>query len=216
MFVGEEVAAVNTIKDVYGNDTGIYENKIYLLVDEYAASLPDPHILTTPNNGAFTGLVKYINKQMQFDKSILDDIKLLNDLWNIYTELVYKYNQKPTIEEYALFTGIGRATIYDWLSGYTRSDDYNEELSSYRSDIIKKWQEECKLGRYKMAASGNVGGIFLCKAIDGLCETAPIQVEQPKRVLSLDQLPVLSETDGKKRHLGAKSLEMLNKAKQER
>ena len=51
-----------------------------------------------------------------------------------------------------------------------------------RSDTVKKWQEECALGRYKSAASGNVGGIFLCKAVDGMAETAPVQVGQQQGI----------------------------------
>ena len=43
------------------------------------------------------------------------------------------------------------------------------------------------MGRYKSAAAGNVGGIFLCKAVDGMAETAPVQIE-PERRKSVDQI----------------------------
>lgn len=58
--------------------------------------------------------------------------------------------------------------------------------------MVHKWMSECKLGRYKGAAAGNVGYIFLCKAIDGLVETAPVHIESPKQVLTAEALPKLS------------------------
>ena len=63
------------------------------------------------------------------------------------------------------------------MNGEYRNTDYCEKLGSSRPDTIKKWQAECALGRYKGAASGNVGMIFLCKAVDGMVETAPVQVQ---------------------------------------
>lgn len=157
----------------------IYTNRIYELADEYINRLPDASAVSTPNSNCFTGMIKYINRNMGFTKDIYADLNLLNDIWDIYTDLVYKYMQKPTIEEYALLIGISRETLYSWMNGITRVND-NEvcyKLGSSRSDTVKKWQEECKLGRYKGAASGNVGMIFLCKAVDGMAETAPVQTQ---------------------------------------
>ena len=116
------------------------------------------------------------------------DFNILNDIWEIYTELVYRYNQKPTIEEYCLLTGISRETVYSWLRGEHRTEDVCEKFGSSRSDTIKKWQEECRLGRYKSAATGNVGGIFLCKAVDGMVETAPVQMENQAQRQSIEQI----------------------------
>ena len=100
-----------------------------------------------------------------------------------------------TSEEYALLVGISRETLYSWMNGITRVND-NEicyKLGSSRSDTVKKWQEECKLGRYKGAASGNVGMIFLCKAVDGMAETAPVQTQaQISQIQSSAELPRLS------------------------
>ena len=102
--------------------------------------------------------------------------------------MVYKYNQKPTIEEYALLIGVSRETLYSWMRGEYRSADICEKLGSSRSDTVKKWQEECKLGRYKSAATGNVGGIFLCKAVDGMAETAPVQIENQAQRQSIEEI----------------------------
>ena len=108
----------------------------------------------------------------------MQDINILKNIREIYTDLVYRYNQKPTIEEYALLIGIHRDTLYSWAKGECRSTDICEKLNLSRPDTVKKWQEECALGRYKSAASGNVGGIFLCKAVDKMVETAPEPIKQ--------------------------------------
>ena len=170
--------------------TEIYTSEIYRLADEYISSLRDKDMIYNTVGNCFTGLIKYINKGMGFNnnKDIYNSIDLLNDIWEIYTDLVYRYNQKPTIEEYALLIGISRDTLYSWMNGETRADDYSERLGSSRSDTIKKWQGECKIGRYKSAASGNVGGIFLCKAVDGMVETAPLQIANPEQRKSTAQI----------------------------
>lgn len=164
------------------------EDAIYRHVNDYIDSLTDKKDIYNPFT--FTGLIKYINRKMKFNKSIYPDINILNSIWDIYTELVYKYSQKPTIEEYALLIGISRETLYTWMRGEYRSEDFCEKLSLKRSDTVKKWQEECKLGRYKSAATGNVGGIFLCKAVDGMVETAPIGIvnESQKRSISVSEI----------------------------
>lgn len=154
----------------------VYIDTINYYADEYINTLYDQEEIHKPNSNQFTGMIKYINRHVGFDRKILENINVLNNIWDVYTELVYKYNQKPTIEEYALLIGIHRDTLYSWAKGECRADDYCEKLGLKRSDTVKKWQEECALGRYKSAASGNVGGIFLCKAVDGMAETAPVQV----------------------------------------
>ena len=96
--------------------------------------------------------------------------------------------QKPTIEEFSLLIGIHRDTIFSWMNGETRKDDFSERLGTSRSDTIKKWQDECRLGRYKSAASGNVGGIFLCKAVDGMAETAPVSTVNQEQHRTAEQI----------------------------
>lgn len=179
----------NTIKDHDGNSTGVYDSSIGYLADEYINALRDKDEIYSSN--VFTGLIKYISRNAGFTRDILADINILNNIWDAYTDLVYKYNQKPTIEEYSILIGVSRDTIYSWLNGEYRSVDICERLGTTRPDTVKKWQEECKLGRYKGAQAGNVGCIFLCKAVDGMAETAPIQVGQAKQTLSDSELPKL-------------------------
>lgn len=201
----------NTVKAE--NNVEVYEDRIFELADEYIDTLRNPDDIYNSTGHVFTGMVKYINRKYlkALKSTIIADIEILNNIWENYVELVYKYNQKPTIEEYALLIGISRTTIYDWMNGNDRKDiykdsqgnviddfftwnnahrgePYTKEPSSLRSNTIKKWQEECKLGRYKSAASGNVGGIFLCKAVDGMVETAPVQVENKAQVQSIEEI----------------------------
>ena len=179
----------NTV--IADNGAEIYTDRIFELADDYISTLRDDEELYKPNSNQFTGMIKYINRHIHFDRSILADINILNTIWELYTELVYKYNQKPTIEEYAVLIGVHRDTVYSWLNGEYRDNDICDELGTRRSDTIKKWQAECALGRYKGAASGNVGMIFLCKAVDGMVETAPVQVVPKQGALSAAELPKL-------------------------
>ena len=181
----------NTV--IANNGIEIYENRFQELTDEYISTLLHPEDIEKSNT--FTGLIKYINRKYLRDEkdNIIIDINILNDIWEMYVELVYKYNQKPTIEEFAILLGINRDTIYSWMKGETRKD-YCDKLGSSRSDTVKKWQEECRLGRYKSAATGNVGGIFLCKAVDGMVETAPIPVENKAQVQSIEAIQAKYKT----------------------
>ena len=176
---------------IANNGAEVYTDRIFELADDYISTLRDDEELYKPNSNQFTGMIKYINRNIHFDRSILADINILNTIWELYTELVYKYNQKPTIEEYSILIGISRDTMYSWLNGECRNNDICEKLGTSRSDTVKKWQEECRLGRYKGAASGNVGMIFLCKAVDGMVETAPIHVVPKQGALSAAELPKL-------------------------
>ena len=193
------------------NNVEVYEDRIFELADEYIDTLRNQDDIYSSNT--FTGLIKYINrKYLRINKDIIiADINILNNIWELYVELVYKYKQKPTIEEFALLIGISRTTIYDWMNENVRQDiyrdsqgnvindfftwnnkhrgePYTKEPSSLRSSTIKKWQDECRLGRYKSAASGNVGGIFLCKAVDGMVETAPMPTENKAQVQSIEEI----------------------------
>lgn len=185
----------NTV--IADNGAEIYTDRIFELADDYISTLRDDEEIYKPNSNQFTGMIKYINRHIHFERSILADINILNNIWECYTELVYKYNQKPTIEEYCILVNVSRETMYTWLNGEYRNTDICEKLGTTRSDTIKKWQEECRLGRYKGAASGNVGMIFLCKAVDGMAETAPVQVAVKQGALSASELPKLGGTAAK-------------------
>lgn len=197
----------NTVKS--NNGVEVYTDNMLYYADEYIGTLRNPDDIYT--SSVFTGLIKYIKRNVKFDKSIYEDIDILNNIWEVYTELVYRYMQKPTIEEFSLLIGVHRDTIYSWMNGehrgniyrdkdgnvindfFTwynshRGEPYTQEPSTVRADTIKKWQDECRLGRYKSAAAGNVGGIFLCKAVDGMVETAPVPVANQEQHRTAEQI----------------------------
>lgn len=165
----------NTVKAENGVE--IYLDQFYEIADDYISTLNNPDDLYGSKGNCFTGMIKYINMHLirKNKDNICADLDALNKIWDMYTILTYRYNQKPYIEEFAILLGISRDTIYSWGNGETRAD-YSEELGSSRSDTIKKWQEECQTGRRKGASAGSIGDIFLCKAVDGMVETAPAQV----------------------------------------
>lgn len=78
---------------VQAGNTEVYTSDIYVYADEYESSLRDTDELYKQNSSQFTGMIKYINRNMGFykNKSMYGDIDLLNDIWEIYTDLVYKY-----------------------------------------------------------------------------------------------------------------------------
>ena len=83
-----------------------HEVEILSLVEDYKNTLDDPEELKE-NNGLFVDMLKYIYKH--YIRFILDndtnvnanryDYKLLDNLFNIYTDLVYRYkkNKRPLI-----------------------------------------------------------------------------------------------------------------------
>lgn len=113
----------------------IYQNRIYELVDDLKQ---EPRFINKTNEelkddkSFFPSLVNYIynnyigdlldNKHCKPQK--YEDIKLLDYLFNIYVDLVfnYKWNNRPLIIEFSLFTGINKNTFYNWLNG---SNDNN-------------------------------------------------------------------------------------------
>lgn len=157
------------------------------IVNDYTSTLKDIDLMYSAKGNAFTGLIKKLHKKLNITSAVYDDINTLNDIWDVYTELCYRFNQYPTIQEFALLIGSSRETIYAWMREDTRLD-YCSSLNLSRSDTVTKWANECKIGRYKLASTGNVGGIFLCKAVDGMVETAPMQVKQSSEYKSIEQI----------------------------
>lgn len=189
----KNVNTSNTIIEELPPKKGFYSHKEYHDTDfsmipdrynqyayDYAITLGDDgeKKLTNKEGNYFTGLIKYISMKENYGEELYSSVDNLCDVWNAYEYLTYRYNQKPILEEYAMLIGIRRSTLYDWMNGGHRQDR-GERVSCTRSDAIKRMQESCRIGRYKSAAAGNIGGIFLSKAVDGLVETAPAQVYNP-------------------------------------
>ena len=179
------------------NGIEVYEHDIKYYADEYISQLPEKEDSINNNPSLFTGMIKYIYKHLfkpgKKDKvkynanTNLDtgDIELLNNIWEVYTELCYKYNKRPTILNFSLLIGIDNRTIDTWRRGEFRAGEYG--ASSAHSQTVKKWLAECESSLVDGATERNsVGCIFALKANYGYTET-PQRVEivngqQPEQI----------------------------------
>ena len=187
----------NTVKA--GNGAEIYETKIHEYADEYINTLSDPESINN-NPSLFTGMIKYIYKKLfkpnRNDKvlynsnSVLDtgDIELLDNIWNIYTELCYRYNKRPTLLNFSLLVGIGNDVFNSWIRGEYRAGENG--ASSPHCQTAKKWKAECESSLVDGATERNsVGCIFALKANYGYTET-------PQRIeITGANTPALSQED---------------------
>lgn len=187
----------NTVKASDGSE--IYETRIHELADEYINSLDDPENINN-NPSLFTGMIKYIYKYLfkpkRNDKvlynsnSVLDtgDIELLDNIWNIYTELCYRYNKRPTLLNFSLLVGIGNDVFNSWIRGEYRAGENG--ASSPHCQTAKKWKAECESSLVDGATERNsVGCIFALKANYGYTET-------PQRIeITGANAPALSQED---------------------
>ena len=187
----------NTVRAENGAE--IYETKIHYFADEYINTLDDPESINN-NPSLFTGMIKHIYKNLfkpkRSDKvlynsnSVLDtgDIELLNNIWDIYTELCYKYNKRPTLLNFSLLVGISNDTFTTWEQGEYRGG--GDGAGSAHSRTVKKWRKECESSLVDGATERNsVGCIFALKANYGYTET-------PQRIeITGANAPALSQED---------------------
>ena len=168
------------------NGAEIYETRIHELADEYINNLDDPESINN-NPSLFTGMIKYIYKYLfkpgKKDKvlynsnTVLDtgDIGLLDDIWEIYTSLCYRYNKRPTLLNFSLLIGIGNDVINSGIRGEYRAGQ--DGASSPHCQTAKKWKAECESSLVDGATERNsVGCIFALKANYGYTE-APQRIE---------------------------------------
>ena len=181
------------------NGTEVYESRIHELADDYINTLTDPDSINN-NPSLFTGMIKYIYKYLfkpkRNDKvlynsnSVLDtgDIELLDNIWNIYTELCYRYNKRPTLLNFSLLVGIGNDVFNSWIRGEYRAGENG--ASSPHCQTAKKWKAECESSLVDGATERNsVGCIFALKANYGYTET-------PQRIeITGANTPALSQED---------------------
>lgn len=195
----------------------IYKNNILALVDDVKN---DPQFIgqtdeELKNNKAFFPvLVNYIYNTYigellgnKYGKQVLyKDIQQLDYLFNIYIELVYKYkwNNKPFIVEFSLFTGIARDTIYNWLNGVDNRVDANkisDYLTRERSDIVQKWITTCEGALLNGSSNDTIRDIFILKAKHNYNDrNNDIQITvNHKNIISADDLPALLDLQNVKK-----------------
>ena len=176
----------NTIKAE--NGTEIYETKIHEYADEYINTLNDPESINN-NPSLFTGMIKYIYKHLfKYNPVNNDDIIVLDNIFDIYTELCYRYNKRPTLLNFSLLVGISNDTFNAWKNGEYRAGE--DGASSAHSLTVKKWLKECESSLVDGATERNsVGCIFALKANYGYTET-------PQRIeITGANAPALSRED---------------------
>lgn len=152
----------------------VYKNVIDCYVDEYISDLQESKDIY--NKQCFAGMIKYISMRIKKDIDY-DNLVQLDNLWNVYTGLCYRYKQTVSIERYCILINIARDTFYNWLNG-VHKETYSPELGSSRSDMMKKWDAETESSWQDEASTGNPGAMFVLKARRGWQETAPTPVPQ--------------------------------------
>ena len=170
----------NTIKDHDGNTTDVYADYIQLYVQEYINTVLND-IDDIKRKQCFAGMIKYVAKKIA-PMVNTDDLVMLDNLWDIYTGLCYRYNHVITIERYCILIGIARDTFYSWYKGEYRND-YCPELGATRSDVVKKWDRESESSWQDEATTGNPGPMFVLKARRGWSEQAPAIGQSENRML---------------------------------
>ena len=201
----------------------IYNNSIECIVEDLIANQFDnkPIEELKHDRSFFPTLVNYVylnyfgdffkNKldyKLQGIKPRYDDIKTIDNIFNIYINLVYKYkwNNRPSITEFALLTGINRNTIMSWLNGDIDNSIINNIVDQDKrryitidySSTVQKWVSTCE----QSLVDGNgelVKEIFLLKAVHGFRDqNNTITVEHVvKPVIDADNLPDLIGINGK-------------------
>lgn len=194
----------------------IYNNIIYGLVDDFIereyAGLTNEEL--KQDKAFFPLLVQYIynnylcnvfrnglDYKLQGIRPVYDDIRTIDNIFNIYIDLVYRYkwNNRPSITEFSIITGISRITIRKWLDGdidnyilQSVSDDKRKHITSEYAVTVQKWQSICE----QSLVDGNgemIKEIFLLKAVHGMRDNNnDIQITvNHKAIVDADTLPDL-------------------------
>ena len=193
----------------------IYENNIYSYIDEFIEGNYAGQTETElkENKAFFPLLVDYLYDNYIGDllgnkgykKVVYKDIDILDGLFNIYINLVYRYkwNNKPYIVEFSLFTGINKDTFYQWLNGdysYIASNQADNALrdciTSRHTDAVRKWISACE--RALLDNNDTIKDIFILKAKHGYKDNnndVTITVNH-KAIISAENLPDLIGING--------------------
>ena len=182
----------NTVTTVDGIE--VYTNQITEIADRYIADLEDIDSIYTYE--VFTDLLLYISDNMT-PLNNYDDIRVLDNLFNIYKRLCSKYRVLPTLYDFSMMINIDPSTITRWMNGETRGG-----LTSEHCKTAKKWKQYCA-GRLASNLSNSKGTdankIFIAKAAYGMAETKAVEqgqitgvtktVKQIAKEIGADELP---------------------------
>lgn len=187
----------NTVITSSGSE--VYLNNIYEEVDRYIAELDAEDdeerkkLMRRP--AIFRGMLKtiYLNlfkkeagesrQHNRCSRIDYDNVEVLDELWDVYSLLAYKYNQVPSLLGFSLMTGISRDTFNDWAKG-----EYRQGSAHILS--VKKHLQETEGALFDSAATGNPGAMFLLKANFNYREigcineqnTQSLELETPRQI----------------------------------
>ena len=191
----------------------IYKNNIYALVDDVKQEplyegLTDREL--KQDKSFFSALVQYIynnyigellDNKDRTTKTVYPDIDILNDLFNIYIDLVirYKWNNRPTILEFSILTGVSRDSYYKWLKGDFDNNisvgDKRKHITSKYTNTVQKWNTICESALVD-GSGDTIKELFLLKSKYGYREQDDRQITinlNTKPLVSADELPKLGE-----------------------
>lgn len=161
----------NTVTTANGIE--VYTSQITEIADRYIDELEDIDSIYTYE--VFTDLLLYISDNMT-PLNNYDDIRVLDNLFNIYKRLCSKYRVLPTLYDFSMMINIDPSTITRWMNGETRGG-----LTSEHCKTAKKWKQYCA-GRLASNLSNSKGTdankIFIAKAAYGMAETKAVEQEQ--------------------------------------
>lgn len=170
------------------SDINYYQDRIATLTEDYEAGLSDSEeIYKEP--AAFDGLIKHIylhtfkptkktlrNNRDRFTVVDMGDIYLIDDIWNIFTSLCYRYHKRPTLLRFSNMIGISNDTLTDWVNGKSRTVIDGKPNNIYMR-TVKKWKKECENSLYSGATEQNsIGCIFALKANYGYKEQSEVVI----------------------------------------
>lgn len=157
---------VNTV--ITENGTEVYENDIYLYLDQYIEEHNVEDMHKEPQS-RWNAALLYINKNLfKLHPEMLKsenrvsntyDINIINTICDIYIELCYEYDKEVSILGFCKLTGIVQDTIYQWGNETTR-------LDSSASEIYKKLSTEREESLSNMLISGKRNPVGLLGALN--------------------------------------------------
>ena len=185
----------------------IYNNIIYGIVDSFIdAEYPNKSQEELKTDRAFfPRLIDYIYNNYigellgnKYGKQVVyKDIKQLDCIFSIYTDLVYKYkwNNRPLIIEFSILTGINRDTFYSWVNGLDNSatvQHIGERATRERSDTVTKWVNICE--RALIDGNDTIKDLFILKSKHGYKEAGSNEINitvDHRNIINADVLPDL-------------------------
>lgn len=163
----------------------VYLNDVYYFADEY---ISDNDIDTKDIRPVFNAILLYICDHIpKVDKK---NIRALDNIFNIYIRLCAKYGINPTLSGFGLMTGIYSDFFTECIAG---------KVTPEHTETVKSWKNTCGgilVNNLSSAPGASVNQIFVAKAVYGLSDAPERNITEHRLILTADNLPKLSVTNG--------------------